>query len=388
MVTELVSARQFATEAGTRRFVQRHGPVLARDAYNLTGQLQFSSLGIGTYLGAMTDAADAAYQDAVVEAVRRGVNVIDTAANYRQQRSERLVGRALAHLQDSGEIFRSEVLVLTKAGFVPQPGEPIADPLGWATAQTVGQGLCAPEELVSCCHCMAPGWLRHSLAQSLANLQLQTVDVFFVHNPETQLQTLDREAFYDRLRKAFEALEAAADAGQLRVYGLATWSGLRAKPHERDFVSLERVMQVAHEVAGTRHRMRAIQLPLNLAMPEAFCYRNQEVRGESLTVLEAAQRLGLAVFASAPLHQGKLSRRALPHVPPLPHGLDDPQQQALQFARSAPGVTCALVGMGQTAHVADNLTVLRQPRAPLDWLHAASRPCSNGAVPGCGAASP
>lgn len=385
MVTELISARHFATEAGTRRFVQRHGPVLARDAYNLTGQLQFSSLGIGTYLGAATDVADAAYEAAVVEAVCRGVNVIDTAANYRQQRSEKLIGRALAHLQDCGEIFRSEVLVLTKAGFVPQPTQPPADPLGWAVAQTVAQGLCAPEELVSCCHCMAPQWLRHSLGQSLDNLGVQTVDVFFVHNPETQLQTLDRDSFYDRLRRAFEALEAAADAGQLRVYGLATWSGLRAKPHERDFVSLERVMQVAHEVAGTRHRMRAIQLPLNLAMPEAFCYRNQHVRGQDLTVLEAAQQLGLAVFASAPLHQGKLSRRTLPHVPPLPDGQSDPHQQALQFTRSAPGVTSTLVGMGQAAHVADNLQVLRQPRAPLEWLRAASKPCSNGAVPGCGA---
>jgi aryl-alcohol dehydrogenase-like predicted oxidoreductase len=388
MVSELISGRAFATEAGTQRYVARHGPVLARDAFNLTGQLQFSSLGIGTYLGAPTDAADLAYEAAVVEAVRRGVNVIDTAANYRQQRSERLVGRALAALQQSGEIYRSELLVATKAGFVPQSPAGSSDPLGWAAVQTVGQGLCDPDELVSCCHCMAPAYLRHSLLQSLDNLGLATVDVFFIHNPETQLQTTDKTQFYDRLRRAFVELEAAADASQLRVYGLATWSGLRAKPEERDYVSLAEVVATAESVAGSRHRFRAIQLPLNLAMPEAFCYRNQLVRGEWLTVLEAAQRLGLAVFTSAPLHQGKLSKRRLPHVPDLSGQPDDPHWHALQFARSAPGVTVTLIGMGQADHVTDNLQVLKQPRAPLDWLRAAAKPCSNGSVPGCQPASP
>src|SRR5439155_23840451 len=54
-----------------------------------------SSLGNGTYLGRDDDWTDAAYTVAVRRALQLGINVVDTAINYRNQRSERAVGRAL-----------------------------------------------------------------------------------------------------------------------------------------------------------------------------------------------------------------------------------------------------------------------------------------------------
>jgi len=224
---------------------------------------------------------------------------------------------------------------------------------------------------------MAPAYLRATLAESRARLGLETIDVYFVHNPETQLQTIGRDLFEERLRRAFAALEASADAGHLRAYGIATWSGLRAKPHERDYLSLERVVRCAEDVAGSRHRCRAVQLPVNLAMPEAFVNKNQEVRGEPVTILQAAERLGLVVFASGILLQGKLARTRLTHVPPLPHRPDEQPSAtlaALQFARSLPGVASALCGMASPAHLSENLAVLDEPRATLAWLQRAAQP--------------
>jgi len=143
MVSELVAQRAYATQAGTERFVQRHSHGKSADAYTKLEHLSLSSLGMGTYLGRADDAVDAAYHLAIVEAVRRGVNVIDTAANYRCQRSETVVGKALAELMASGEIFRSEVLVASKAGFVGFDGAPPADPMAYLRARTVDAGLCA-----------------------------------------------------------------------------------------------------------------------------------------------------------------------------------------------------------------------------------------------------
>ncbi|MBM4345607.1 MAG: aldo/keto reductase, partial [Deltaproteobacteria bacterium] len=274
MVSELISQRPYATEAGTQRFAARHGGLSAADAYSSVGRMRVSSVGLGTYTGPATDEADDQYEQAVTDAVRRGINVFDTASNYRHQRSERAIGRALRGLFDRGEIYRSEVLVASKAGFVPFDGAPPCDPQAFLRDQTVGAGLCDDHELVAGCHCLAPEFLLRTLQQSRHNLGLQTIDVYFLHNPDTQLQTCDLDTVHDRLRRAFTALEGAADQGAIRVYGLATWSGLRARSQERDFLSLFDCVRIAEQVAGSRHRFRAVQLPVNLAMPEAHTRRN------------------------------------------------------------------------------------------------------------------
>ena len=95
-----------ATAAGTARYRERHERRFARDFYR-AGPLGvvLSSVGIGTYLGEDTDTDDAAYTDAVRHAVASGVNVIDSAINYRCQRSERAIGRALHGAFLSGELF-------------------------------------------------------------------------------------------------------------------------------------------------------------------------------------------------------------------------------------------------------------------------------------------
>jgi hypothetical protein len=77
--------------------------------------LTVSTLGIGTYLGEADDATDAAYTEAVIAAVECGFNVVDTAINYRLQRSERSIGAALKELARRG-YGREEIFLCTKAG--------------------------------------------------------------------------------------------------------------------------------------------------------------------------------------------------------------------------------------------------------------------------------
>jgi aryl-alcohol dehydrogenase-like predicted oxidoreductase len=371
MVSELISQRAYATDAGTQRFMRRHAYGKADDAYADVFRMRLSSIGVGTYLGAATDEVDDAYEAAIIDAVRRGINVIDTAGNYRCQRGERVVGRALRSLTESGEVYRSELFVASKAGFVPFDGQPPVDIAAYLRECTITRGLAQDGDVIGGCHCMTPAYLQDALDRSLSNLGLETLDVLFLHNPETQLQVIDRETFDDRLRLAFQFLEGAVAAGKIRAYGLATWSALRARPSERDHISLERTMELASEVAGLRHNMRAVQMPLNFAMPEALTRPNQMVRGRMMPALDAVRELGLLALASGPLLQGRLGRQRPMAVPQF-EDLVTPAEHALQFARSAPSVTSALVGMATLAHAAENARLLGRPKAPVSWVTAAA----------------
>lgn len=375
MTQEPPTTADFATAAGTQRFAARHRAHTAADAYGPAGDLTVSSVGMGTYLGRADDATDKAYVQALVDAVRLGVNVLDTATSYRCQRSERSVGRALDLLIQAGEITRDELVVTSKAGFVPYDGKTPANPLQWAHERTVQQGLCTADELWGGCHCLAPDFVTAMVAQSLQNLGIRTLDVYFLHNPEAQLQTVDPALLEDRLRRAFASLEAAADAGHLQAYGVATWSGLRALPGERDHLSLERLVRCAHDVAGDRHRLRAVQLPISLGGPEALVRRDQLVQGEAVSALQAAARLGLTVFAAGPLLQGRLARTGLPSgvVAQGPTSHLSAAALALHFARSVPGVATALVGTSDRRHVVENAGLLRLDKASRAWVDEAAR---------------
>jgi aryl-alcohol dehydrogenase-like predicted oxidoreductase len=103
-------------------------------------------------------------------------------------------------------------------------------------------------------------------------------------------------------------------------------------------------------------------------MPEALVSANQTVRGEQVSVLEAAGALGVTVVASASIFQGKVAR-GLPQNIREPLGaLATDAQTAIQFVRSTPGITTALVGMSQSAHVEENLQLVRvAPVLPEDF---------------------
>ncbi len=207
---------------------------------------------------------------------------------------------------------------------------------------------------------MAPRYLSDQIERSRRNLGLETIDVFYLHNPETQLGYVPGQELQQRLWAAFTVLEDAVDTGRIRYYGTATWNGYRASPQEREHLELEAVLEVARDAGGERHHFRFVQLPFNLAMPEAFAYANQKVGGETVPLLEAARRLGVAVVASASLLQGQLTGD-LPPAISRTLGLASGAENAIQFARSAPAVATALVGMSRAQHVAENLAVARQP---------------------------
>ncbi|HZH82824.1 MAG TPA: aldo/keto reductase, partial [Phototrophicaceae bacterium] len=353
----------FATPEGTERYRKRFAGIIAPEHFRALQGLWVSSIGVGTYLGNYDEATDAQYHQAVVGAVESGCNVIDTAINYRCQRSERSIGTALKELARKG-YGRDELVIATKGGFLPFDNMPPSDPKNYIINTFVESGVATAADIVGGYHCMTPRYLLNQLESSLSNLDLECVDIYYVHNPESQLGKISAEEFDARLVNAFQALEEAVARGKLRLYGTATWNAYRNPPEAKDYLSLAHVVSLAEKAGGKDHHFRIVQLPLNLGMTEALSNANQQVDGKSVTLLEAAQHLGVTVMCSASVLQGQLTRNLPDVIRDTFAGLETDGQRALQFVRSTPGVTTALVGMKQLNHVEENLKTARIPPAP------------------------
>jgi aryl-alcohol dehydrogenase-like predicted oxidoreductase len=362
-----------ATPEGTAsyrdRFPQLRDAGHFRPPEHATGpaELWMSSIGAGTYLGEPDDTTDREYTAAIATALRSGINVLDTAINYRHQRSERNVGAALRQVIDSGELRRNEVVVCTKAGYLSFESDLPADPRAYFLREYVESGVIDPAQLAGGMHCMTPAYLENQVGRSRRNLDLETIDVFYVHNPESQLAEVSREVFHQRLGEAFAMLENQVKEGSIAYYGVATWSAFRLAEGARDYLSLAEVEALARAAGGDQHHFRFVQLPFNLAMPEAFGLANQRVERQKMSLLGAASKLGIAIVGSATLYQGRLTH-GVPDSVRRVLGLHSDAENAIQFSRSASGLITALVGMAQGEHVTANVKVALVPPTPAkEW---------------------
>jgi aryl-alcohol dehydrogenase-like predicted oxidoreductase len=354
-----------ATPQGTLRYAARfQGRAAAGHFRDVQAGLVLSSVGIGTYLGEPDDATDKGYTGAVVAAVEGGINVVDSAINYRLQRSERSVGAAMKQLGARG-FPRDEIVLCTKAGFLTPDGEMPDDANEYFSREYMEPGIFRPEDIAAGCHCMTPRYLEDQLDRSRRNLGVECVDVFYLHNPETQLSEIPREEFRRRIGEAFKFLESAVVGGKISAYGLATWNAFRDDPKSQGYLSLAVMEEIAREEAGLDHHFRFVQLPLNLAMPEALLRPNQIVEGKTMAMVQAARALKITLVSSAALLQGQLTKNLPPYIAAA-LGTKKDSVSALQFARSVPGVTTALAGMSRVEHVHANLEVIGVEPAPRD----------------------
>ena len=347
-----------ATADGTRALRKQFNKSRDDTFYRpLASGVFVSSLGLGTYLGECDDAEDDRYTASAAAALSRGVNLLDTAINYRCQRSERALGRAIRAALDSGEIKRDRIVACTKGGYIPLDMNPPAtkeEYRSFLDDEYFLRGVMDAGDVVAGGHCLTGRFLEDQIERSRRNLGLETIDVYYLHNPEQALDTLSREKFLALMRDAFAALERAVANRHIAAYGCATWNGLRASPESKNHLSLEELVSLAHEVGGSDHHFSVVQLPINLAMTEAVRTQTQCIGRERFSVLEAAHRLGISVIASATLMQSQLARGLPDQVHAAFPGFRTDARRAIAFTQSLP-VSAALVGMKSVSHLDENL---------------------------------
>ncbi len=341
--------------------------------------LTVSRLGFGTYRVGQREGEQ---REALVKAVRRGSNLIDTSTNYMDGESEQLVGSVLRQLIGAGEVTREELIVVSKIGYVQgqnllqaqareKAGKPYPDMVKY------GEDIW---------HCIHPAFLADQLTQSLDRLGLTTLDVCLLHNPEyflshsTRLGSNEtpnlselRLQFYARLQLAFEYLESQVQAERIRAYGVSS-NTATAAPDESGATSLSRMVAAAklaaQKVGTATHHFAVVQCPMNLYESGAALTRNTGP-DESRSLLEEALSEGTAVLVNRPLNampsqRGGVARLADMPVPPSPVEFERQRQKLAALEEEyrkdlAPAVTQSGQGMvpGDFFRWADELGRIR-----------------------------
>ena len=303
-----------ATAEGTARYAARlvnQPRSYGRFEYGFTPfgatGLTASRLGFGCY---RVDASNPEYRTALSQALRSGVNLIDTSTNYMDGESERLVGSVMRNLIKAKEIARDEIIVVSKIGYVQgqnlkqaeareQAGRPYPDMVRY------GEGIW---------HCIHPEFLADQLDASLDRLGLQTLDVCLLHNPEYFLSEAvnrgqtnlaeQRAEFYRRLEQAFLYFESQVSVGRIRWYGVSS-NTVTGDPTNADSTSLSVILKAAGGAARAQrlpqHHFAVLQCPMNLFEADAWTRRNNGTSGDQ-SLLEFAQREHVAVLLNRPLN--------------------------------------------------------------------------------------
>ena len=98
-----------------------------------------------------------------------GINIIDTAINYRYQKAERSIGRALHQQMSEKKITRSEIFISTKNGYIPGDADVNLHPQTFATG-LVKKKVIDSKDLVDGIHCLSPAFLEDQLRCKLLSL--------------------------------------------------------------------------------------------------------------------------------------------------------------------------------------------------------------------------
>jgi len=365
LINEYRAVAGYATAEGTRKFMEnafKNG--MANSHFRSFNNLNFSSLGIGTYLGQLTAEDDIDLENAIYHSLKSGaVNVIDTAINYRSMKSEKNIGHAIKRLIEDKIISRDQVFISTKNGYITNDGDyPTIDVLEYMHKMYISQGIIDSKDISSGYNVLNPNYIRRCIDKSLTNMQLETIDLVYIHNAyESWFQDISRSEFNEKIRRVFQVYEEYRSQNKIRYYGMATWTCFRLPRNEEGYLSLEDMVRIAEDVAGKDHGFRFIQLPYNLAYREAYSLRNQTVNSDNdLTILEACKKLNIGVFTSVPLLQAKLFDVKIPDY----LGIDNQLLKIVQITRSTPNVIAPLLGQKKLNHVKENIELAKV--APLN----------------------
>jgi aryl-alcohol dehydrogenase-like predicted oxidoreductase len=286
----------------------------------------FGAMTIGGEAFGPTD--DAQSLKALHHALDLGMNFIDTADAYGRGHSEELIAQVL-------KTRRKEVVLATKGG----------------NQFTIRQGL----------RNFDPGYIAGALEQSLRRLQIDTIDLYQLHNPSAEVM---------RRGEIFELMDRVKREGKIRYYGVSLETaadGIVAiqtgKPD-----TLQLVYNILHQdpedelfPLAARHNVGIIaRVPLERGVLSGrFTGRESFARGDFRARMFSEKEL-------APLNAavGKLGFLVKGDVPNL-------AQAALRFTLSHTAVSSVIPGIRTVAQVDDNAAASgkRLLAEDLDRLH-------------------
>ncbi len=260
--------------------------------------------GFGTY---RVSDHNQAHIDALIEALKGDIKLIDTSTNYFDGGAERAIAKALEHVDPT---IREEVEIVSKFGYIQGS---LLDEYKDEKSQLRSLLCSVVEYSPQCYHSISKEFVHHQLTRSLERLKQESIACYLIHNPEYYMldainKGVERSQYlqemYDQIFEAFCALEEEVKEGRIQSYGIS--SNSFAKPENApDFLPYEGLTELAYkaakEVGNASHSFTTVELPINIA------------EKEGLKCSFWAKEQGLRVLANRPLnayYNGKMYRLA------------------------------------------------------------------------------
>ena len=251
----------------------------AAGTITIGGDLTVNRLGLGT--NRILD--DDASRQVLRRALELGVNFVDTADVYGEHVTERVIGSALAPYPPGLVIATKGGMVITGAG---------------------GRGADG-----------SPGYLENAVAESLARLKRDCIDLYFLHRVDPKVP----------LKETMSGLRRLQDSGKIGHIGLSS-------------VGVEQI-----EEARKHANVAAVQNSYNISD------RAHE------PVLDYCERERIPFVAYYPLRTMKLADRARELEPLLRRHSATPRQLALAWLLKRSPVLVPIPGTLSVAHLEENV---------------------------------
>jgi len=309
-----------------------------------------SKIGVGLYQGEESDAGDLMLFDVLECALLNGIHVFDCAPAYRNRRSENVLGRIIQKYPDR------EYFISTKGGFVPFDFSQGEEKEEEYVQELVNKGLLRPHLFdQEYFQTFDPIFLDHALTTTLKTISRDSIELYYLHNPEYCLAKLGRDRFLEVMKKVFIWIRDKINVGLIKAFGISSWNGF-FEEEQRNRLELVEFFSLAHGV-GIHEYFKYLQVPYNFSQTKALFFKGQRVDAFQRSLISVAEDLRISILGSAPLGQGKLPKYPYPEkVKKIFSGMTS-AQISLSFVLSTPGISSALIGTTSLVHFKELMSV-------------------------------
>lgn len=319
--------------------------------YNQNNEI--SRLSIGLYQGAETEDFDNKLYNIIKHSISFGINNFDVAPNYRNKRSEIVLGRVLNDCEDAN------ILVSTKGGFVPfNFSDATIDEFKYIHTNYINNNLVDSNDFnFYHLHSLDPRYLEFEFNNSLIRLSQEKIDFYYIHNPEYLLLKSDRKDFLFKMDNVFKWLKSKIVNKQILSFGISTWNGFFDENIENRIQINEFVeLALKYEIIDN---FKFIQFPFSLIKTDAFTKITQIVDGKLISLIRAAMIFNIECIASAPFGQGDINKITLPSIINNNFYGNNNFQKSLAFCMSAPYIKTIVLGTSDLTHLKQAIEVLQ-----------------------------
>lgn len=317
----------------------------------MKNSLDLSRIGIGLYQGGETDEVDHKLLSVLREAVNNGINLFDSAPNYRNLRSEKILGELVA------DNPLDKLIISTKGGFIPFDfANPSLNEADFINENYYSKGLIDPalfDEYYF--QSFDPNYLEFQLSNSLSALNRSYVDIYYIHNPEYLLQRVGKKTFLKVMDDVFRWLEYKVQSNQIKFVGVSTWDGF-FRVEQKEYLQLTDFIMLADRY-HLLDRFKYIQFPFNFGKLNSVTEKSQVFKSQNFSLLKLIDEFKLIAISSAPFGQGKLIHYKFPESIKLIYSNMNNAEINLSFVLSSSFFASTLMGTSSLIHLNESISL-------------------------------